>query len=55
MIEFRRGASQTTILLVEKYKNVDTMDQEGKVFLGILLIEKGRESYRSDLTYGIGI
>lgn len=30
-IDFRRGASQTTVLLVEKYKNVDTVDQEGKV------------------------
>ena len=30
-IDFRRGASKTTVLLVEKYKNVDTVDQEGKV------------------------
>jgi hypothetical protein len=30
-IDFRRGTSQTTILLVEKYKNVDTIDQEGEV------------------------
>lgn len=30
-IDFRRGASQTTILLVEKYNNVDTANQECKI------------------------
>ena len=27
-MDFRRGASKTTVLLVEKYRNVDTIDQE---------------------------
>ncbi len=30
-IDFRRGTSKTTVLLVEKYKNVDAKDQECKV------------------------
>lgn len=30
-IDFRRGASKTTVLLVEKYENVDVKDQECKI------------------------
>lgn len=41
-IDFRRGASQTTVLLVEKYKNVDTVDQEGKVLFRNLSYREGQ-------------
>lgn len=30
-IDFSRGASKTTVLFVEKYENVNAVDQEGKV------------------------
>lgn len=30
-IDFRRGASKTTVLIVEKYENVDTIEQKCKI------------------------